>query len=70
MTFLKYAASVLPIKAYDDAGPLYGMMLPILISLSAAPVSFCCCPRLASVEKAAIRNKRTLSQCKVASLEE
>ena len=25
---------------YDEAGPLYGMMLPILISVSVAPVSY------------------------------
>src|SRR5882757_11184824 len=41
----KYAASVLPMVAYDDAGPLYGMMLPILISVSVAPVSYFFCAR-------------------------
>jgi hypothetical protein len=30
----------LPTTPYEDAGPLYGMMLPILISVSVAPVSY------------------------------
>src|SRR6516225_7583845 len=29
-----------PITPYADAGPLYGMMLPILISVLVAPVSY------------------------------
>src|SRR5215470_3522494 len=30
----------LPITPYDDAGPLYGLVWPILISLSVAPSSY------------------------------
>src|ERR1700741_838141 len=41
LSFLKYASSVLPTTPYADAGPLYGMVLPILISVSVAPVSNC-----------------------------
>src|SRR6267143_2001628 len=40
LIFLKYTSSVLPTTPYEDAGPLYGMMLPILISVSVAPVSY------------------------------
>src|ERR1051325_4422126 len=36
-TFLKEASIVLPIVPYADAGPLYGLVLPILISVSVAP---------------------------------
>src|SRR5690349_10996770 len=47
-SFLKYAASVFPIVAYADAGPEYGMMLPILISVADAPGSnFFCATALA-----------------------
>src|SRR5688500_6793828 len=30
----------LPMTPYEDAGPLYGLVLPILISLSVAPSSY------------------------------
>jgi len=38
-TSLFYAASVLPIKPYEEAGPLWGLMLPTLISALPALVS-------------------------------
>src|SRR6185295_15685571 len=40
LIILKYAASALPIVPYAEAGPLYGMVWPILISVSDAPGSY------------------------------
>ena len=40
LIILKYAASALPIVPYADAGPLYGIVWPILISVSDAPGSY------------------------------
>ena len=39
LTFLKYAAMVLPIVPYADALPLYGLVLPILISVGVTPTT-------------------------------
>src|SRR3954471_21747925 len=41
-SILKYAASDLPIVPYADAGPLYGLVCPIFISVSVAPGSYFC----------------------------
>src|SRR5262245_25985823 len=40
LTFLKYASIVLPMTPYADAGPEYGFVFPILISVSDAPSSY------------------------------
>jgi hypothetical protein len=40
LILLKYADSVLPMMLYDEIGPLYGIMLPIFISVSLAPGSY------------------------------
>src|SRR5215831_8400516 len=48
LTFLKYAASTLPIVAYAEAGPLYGIVWPILISLLPCPSALAAAPGLAS----------------------
>src|SRR5688572_30048424 len=37
LTILKYAPRALPIVPYADAGPLYGLVLPILISVAVTP---------------------------------
>src|SRR2546421_10434501 len=37
LTFLKYAPITLPIVPYAEAGPLYGLVLPILISVAVTP---------------------------------
>src|SRR3954447_6257063 len=42
LSILKYAASDLPIVPYADAGPLYGLVWPIFISVSVAPGSYFC----------------------------
>src|SRR5687767_6057227 len=36
-TFLKYAPIALPIVPYAEAGPLYGFVLPSLISVAVTP---------------------------------
>src|SRR5580698_9641251 len=43
LIILKKTASVLPCMPYAEAGPLYGMILPILISVSLAPGSYFLC---------------------------
>jgi hypothetical protein len=40
LILLKYAASVFPMMLYDEIAPLYGIMLPIFISVSLAPGSY------------------------------
>src|ERR1700761_525849 len=40
LILLKYRASVIPMVPYAEFGPLYGMVLPILISVSVAPTSY------------------------------
>src|ERR1700732_4563891 len=53
LTLSKYAASVLPITPYEEAGPLYGMILPIFISVSLAPGSYFLCAFAAVIAAAA-----------------
>src|SRR5271165_853772 len=36
--WLKNAISSLPLELYEEAGPLYGLVWPILISVSVTPV--------------------------------
>src|SRR5690349_18850138 len=58
LIILKYAASALPIVPYADAGPLYVIVWPILISVSDAPGSYFFCP---SAGPTATADKRTVT---------
>src|SRR3954469_7292576 len=49
LTILEHAAIALPIAPYADAGPLYGLVLPILISPSDAPGSYFFSPTAGTV---------------------
>src|SRR6185369_7846673 len=68
---LKYAASSLPMVPYADAGPLYGMVCPILISVSVAPGSyfFCAIEGAASARPSAATARVVLIDMMVLSLD-
>ena len=70
LTFLKYASIALPIVPYAEAGPEYGLMPPIVISLSVAPLSYFFCATAGAPISAALmparareRNLRFIRAC-------
>src|SRR6478735_8206835 len=52
LIMLKKAVCVLPITPYAEAGPLYGLVWPILISVSLAPVSYFFCAKAGTAPSA------------------
>src|SRR5436190_3937994 len=61
LTMRKYAAIDLPIAPYAEAGPLYGLVLPILISPSVAPASYFFCAAAGNASAATRDAARTIS---------